>query len=153
MRTFKNYLLVLLVFIASGHASAQIFAPVKWSYSSVKDGDGIYTLLFTASIDPGWHIYSHVQPKKSVAERLAIKFTKGEGTHLEGNALEVGKLEKFSDESLGIYAYQYSDKLVVRQRVKLKNPASKQVSGVLRYQTCNDVRCLPAEDVDFVVKL
>jgi thiol:disulfide interchange protein DsbD len=153
MRIRLKHFFTLLFCLAAFNVSGQIFAPVKWSYSSVREGEGSYTLLFTANIDPGWHVYSHVQPKKAVAVPLTIKFNPGEGTQLQGKALELGRLEKYHDESLGISAYQYSDKLVVRQTVKLKNPASKQLTGVLTYQTCNEVRCLPAEDVEFVVKL
>lgn len=153
MRNNLKYLFIMLLCFATSTVFAQMFVPVKWSYRAVQEGENFYTLLFTAIIDPGWHVYSHIQPKDAVAVPLTIKFNRGEGTQLQGKALEVGKLEKYNDESIGISAYQYSDKLVVRQLIKLKDPASKQITGILSYQTCNDVRCLPAEDIEFIVKL
>src|SRR5688572_32888 len=138
MKDKFRYLFLLLLCLSAFEVEAQIFAPVKWSYSSVRKAEGLYMLLFTARIDPGWHVYSHIQPKKAVAVPLTIKFNTGEGTQLQGKALELGRLEKYHDESIDISAYQYSDKLVVRQTVKFKNPGAKQVTGVLSYQTCND---------------
>lgn len=130
----------------------QIYQPVKWTFSVNKISYDVFTLSFTANIQPGWHVYSHIQPKKAVATPLSIKFNSGSGIRLEGKALEIGNLEKYNDESTGIMAYQYSNKLTVRQIIQIKN-VKGTVAGTLTYQTCNDERCLPPEDIEFDIKL
>ena len=37
---------------------SQIFEPVKWAYSTEQVGDNEYELVFSATIEDGWHLYS-----------------------------------------------------------------------------------------------
>lgn len=106
-----------------------------------------------ASIQPGWHVYSKVQPRSAVAEPLKVVFNKNQKVALDGKTIELGKLEKTVDKSTKIAAHQYSNSLTVSQMVKLTKPGATTISGILTYQTCNDQRCLPSEDVEFSVPL
>jgi len=57
---------------------------------------------------------------------------------VDGKIKEEGKMEKFHDAKLGISANQYSSKVEFIQVVKLKANAKTKVSGIVRFQTCND---------------
>jgi hypothetical protein len=133
-------------------AKAQL-NPVSWSYSVQKLSDKKYELRITATIQSGWHLYSQVQPQDAVAEPTSFLFNKNPLLSLEGKIKEEGKLEKFHDAKLDISANQYSSKVDFVQEVKLKANAKTNVSGSLRFQTCNDEKCLPPKTVTFSVAL
>ena len=134
-------------------ASAQNLNPVNWSFTSKKISDNVYELQMTATIQEGWHLYSQKQPDDAVAQPPAFIFNKNPLVELDGKVKEVGKLEKYKDEKLGISANQYSDKVVFVQKVKLKGKAKTNVTGKLEYQTCNDEKCLPVKTVNLSISL
>ena len=127
--------------------------PVSWSYSVQKLSDKKYALRITATIQSGWHLYSQEQPKDAVAEPTSFAFNKNPLLSMEGKIKEEGKLEKFHDAKLDISANQYSSKVDFVQEVKLKANAKTNVSGSVRFQTCNDEKCLPPKTVTFSVAL
>ena len=51
---------LFLVFLLSGltQSFAQVLNPVKWESTSKQISDNEYDLIFTATIDDGWTIYS-----------------------------------------------------------------------------------------------
>lgn len=127
--------------------------PVNWSYTAKKVSDKTYELRITASIQSGWHLYSQAQPDDAIAEPTQVTFNKNPLLSLEGKLKEEGKLEKFHDAKLDVSANQYSTKVEFVQMVKLKAKAKTNVSGSVRFQTCNDEKCLPPKTVTFNVAL
>lgn len=107
----------------------------------------------TASIQSGWHLYSQAQPDDAIAEPTLVSFNKNPLLALEGKIKEEGKLEKFHDAKLDISANQYSTKVNFVQVVKLKAKAKTNVSGSVKFQTCNDEKCLPPKTVTFTIAL
>ncbi len=55
MRKFLFYIFLILF---GSSASAQVYDPVKWDFGYVKTGEKQYELIFTASIEEHWHMYS-----------------------------------------------------------------------------------------------
>ena len=55
---FKRTVLILLLTLFGFHANSQILDPVDWEISSKKIDDTSFELIFTASMDMGWAIYS-----------------------------------------------------------------------------------------------
>ena len=49
-------LVFLLIAFLSGFP--QVLEPVKWSFKSEMTGKNEVTLIFKASVDRGWHLYS-----------------------------------------------------------------------------------------------
>jgi len=48
----------------------------------------------------------------------------------------------------------YFEKTVTfQQKIKLKSAKTASIKGKLEYMTCNDMKCLPPEDLDFSVPL
>ena len=145
--------LVVILFGLYLKAPAQIYEPVKWNFKSIKLDDNTYNIYLKATIQPGWHVYSHIQPKDAIAQPLRIKFNRNPLAYSSGKAIELGKLEKYFDKETKVRANQYSNTLDVRQTVKVKGSHKTKFSGTLTYQTCNDERCLPPEDVEFEINL
>src|SRR5687768_12412714 len=147
----KKLLFVALGFLVAHGAMAQ--NPVSWTFTSKKTGDKEYELRMTATIQPGWHLYSQSQPEDAIAQPTTFNFNSNPLLNFEGKVKELGKLEKYKDEKLDISANQYSNKVDFVQRVKIKGKAKTNVTGKLEYQTCDDKKCLPPKTVNFSIAL
>jgi hypothetical protein len=147
----KKALLVALFFMIGVFAFAQ--NPVSWSFSSKKISDKMYEVILTASIQPGWHLYSQNQPEDAIAQPTSLTFNKNPLLVFDGKVKEVGKLEKYHDEKLDLSANQYSNKVQFIQVVTLKGKAKTAVTGELEFQTCDDVKCLPPKTIPFTIAL
>ncbi|HEY6506120.1 MAG TPA: protein-disulfide reductase DsbD domain-containing protein [Chitinophagaceae bacterium] len=144
------FFLLLTITAAAGFAQLN---PVSWTYTAKKIANQTYELHITASIQSGWHLYSQVQPDDAIAEPTLVTFNKNPLLTFDGKIREEGKLEKFHDATLDVSANQYSTKVNFVQVVKLKAKAKTKVSGNVRFQTCNDEKCLPPKTVTFSVAL
>jgi len=134
-------------------SNAQLLNPVSWKYAATKIADNTFEVRITANIEPGWHLYSQVQPDDAIAEPTTFSFSKNPLLSIEGKIKEDGKLEKFHDAKLDVSANQYSKQVEFVQVVKVKGSAKTSVSGNVRYQTCNDEKCLPPKTVNFSIAL
>jgi len=148
----KNIFFSVLVALITVAAKAQL-NPVSWTYSTKKIADKTYELHITATMQSGWHLYSQTQPEDAIAEPTKITFNKNPLLILDGKIKEEGKMEKFHDAKLDLSANQYSSKVEFVQTVKLKASAKTNVSGTVRFQTCNDEKCLPPKNVTFSIAL
>ncbi|MBL7743052.1 MAG: hypothetical protein JNN00_06195 [Chitinophagaceae bacterium] len=148
----KKAFLFLSVFAVVAAAQAQL-NPVSWTFSSKKINDKTYEVHIEATIQSGWHLYSQSQPEDAIAEPTLVAFNKNPLLTLDGKVKEEGKLEKFHDAKLEVSANQYSKTVKFVQVVKLKAKAKTNVSGSVRFQTCNDQRCLPPKTVTFNVAI
>jgi Disulphide bond corrector protein DsbC len=148
----KNIFFSVLVVLITVAAKAQL-NPVSWTYSAKKITDKTYELHITATMQSGWHLYSQTQPEDAIAEPTKITFNKNPLLILDGKIKEEGKMEKFHDAKLDLSANQYSSKVEFVQTIKLKASAKTNVSGTVRFQTCNDEKCLPPKNVTFSIAL
>ena len=70
---FLLYFLCFFIF-----ANAQIFDPIKWSFSTKDISESEKELVFTAKIDNGWHLYGLQLPEGGpIAPELNFTFIKG----------------------------------------------------------------------------
>lgn len=147
----KIVLLALIAFSASG-LQAQL-NPVTWSFSAVKTSDKQYEIRMVATIQQNWHLYSQVQPEDAIAIPTSFKFNANPLISLEGKIKEEGKMEKFTDKTLGVSANQYSNTVTFVQKVKLKAKAKTKLTGSVEFQTCDDHKCLPAKTIPISVEI
>ena len=147
----KKLAFVLALFMVGSIAFAQ--NPVSWAFTSKKISDQVYEIHMTATIQPGWHLYSQKQPEDAIAQPTSFVFTKSPLLSFDGNVKEIGKLETYRDDKLDISANQYSNKVNFIQTVKLKGKAKTAVTGKLEFQTCDDEKCLPPKTQNFTIAL
>ena len=147
----KKLLFLSLSFLLVHFAFAQ--SPVSWSFASKKVSDNVYEVRLTATMQPGWHLYSQSQPADAIAIPTSFNFNNNPLLTLDGKTKELGKLEKYKDPALGVTANQYSNKVDFVQLVTVKGKAKTNVTGKLEYQTCDDKKCLPPKTVNFSIAL
>jgi len=141
-------LLVLLVLMTTS-LNAQILEPVKWDFSTEKISDNEHNLIFTASIDKGWTVYSQFTSDDGPVPTELI-FENVESAELIGKASEKGHKKEGLDKLFDVNVIKFlaDENFVMTQKVKVSDD-SKPISGYLTFMTCNDKTCLPPSDVDF----
>lgn len=149
----KKLLFTLVGFLFIHLAQAQALNPVSWSFSSKKLSENVYEVQMVATIQQGWHLYSQTQPKDAIAEPTSFAFNKNPLIELDGKVKEMGSMEKYKDEKLGVAANQYSNKVIFVQKVKLRGKAKTNLTGKLEYQTCNNEKCLPPKTLNLAISL
>ncbi len=148
----KNLFLLLTGLIISGSINAQIFDPVKWNFESKSLGKDNFELVFTATLDETWSIYSQYLESQDGPIPTTFEFEKG-GYDLIGK-VEEDKLNRkeIQDPVFNMKVVKFYHKAIFRQKVKVKD-YTKPLKGYLNFMTCNNDRCLPPKDVDFSFSL
>ena len=148
----STFLLAAILFSAFS-IHAQMLNPVSWTFTAKKTADKTYEVHLTANIQSGWHIYSQTQPDDAIAIPTSVTINNNPLVKLDGKIKEVGKLEKYTDETVMATNHQYSNKVDFVQVVKLKSTAKTNVTGSVEFQTCDDKKCLPPKTVNFNIAL
>ena len=136
-----------LMGVVGNNACGQQLDPVKWKYSVRETSATEAELVFTATLDAGWHLYSQYT---SPDGPLAIEFTFEESKDYErvGKVLEPKPHEEM-DDIFQCIVKSFSGKVVFRQKVKRISDKDFTVKGTVSYQLCNDGSCIAPEDHDF----
>lgn len=142
----KLFAALLLTFVSVAALQAQIFDPVKWSYSVNRVSDSEAELVFTAKIESGWHLYSQKIDGDGPIP-TSFNFKELNGATLEGEVNE-GEGHKEFDPNFEMELKYFENETNFVQKVKVSSAASK-ILGELEFMVCNDERCLPPEYVDF----
>ncbi len=141
---------ITILFFANALFS-QILNPVKWSFESKKISDTEFDLISTAKLDRGWYIYT--QHLKGDDGPIPTKFTfkSTPQYQLVGNVPnEVSDHKKTGfDKIFEMNVTKFSEMVQFIQRVKLTG-ASASVQGSVEYGTCDDEKCLPPQDANFI---
>lgn len=143
----RSLFLALAALFAAFSLNGQIKNPVRWSTSWSKIGSQEFELVFTATIDPGWFVYSQFLEENGP---IPTSFHFNAGTHFQllGKAREEGKRKEGFDEIFGMNVVKFSGTVNFRQRVKVLNTAFP-VAGYLEYMTCDNEQCLPPTEEEF----
>ncbi len=147
----RSYLLAILYIAMPCFVTAQ--SPVQWNWSAQKVNDNEYEIKLTATMQPGWHLYSQQQPEEAIVVPTEILFNKNPLLELKDKIMEQGKLEKYRDKTLEVEAWQYSGKVEFVQRIKLKENVKTTLTGTVEFQVCTDEKCLPPKKLAFSVPI
>lgn len=149
----KRIITISFLLLFSNILFAQIQNPVAWTATSKKIADKTYEVHLTATINPGWHIYSQNTPDGGPIP-TSITFTKNPLVIVNGKAKEVGKMEQHIEPLFGnINVKQFSNKVDFVQLVKLKAPVKTSMNVAVEFMVCNDKQCLPPSTRKFSVAL
>ena len=146
MMRFGFFLLALLI---TNLSFSQIKQPVKWNMSQKQVNANEFDLIFTASMDSEWKIYSQFTADGGPIP-TTFEFDKGAHYAKVGTTKEEGKKKEGPDPLFDdIIVIKFIESPVVfTQRVKVTD-FDQAITGYLTFMTCNDESCLPPTDVDF----
>ena len=147
----KKLFFLMITFVISAGAYAQIETPVKWSYAAKKLNDKEAVVLIKATIEDGWHIYSQTV-KDGGPIKTSFTFTPSTEYTLVGTTNEPTPVTKY-EKSFSMNVSYFERSVIFQQKIKLKPGKNPVIKGQLEYMTCNDKKCLPPEDIDFSIPL
>lgn len=141
----------LLVYITSllisNSTFAQILNPAKWSWKAVSTGKGEYNLVFTATIDGKWHVYSQFLAEGGPVP-TSLLFTANKDVQLIGKASETGaRVHEGHDPVFDMELKYFEGSMTCVQKVKVLKDT--KLKGTLEFMLCDDSRCLPPDDLEF----
>lgn len=143
----KRFALLATALLATTLLWAQQLDPVKWTYSVKETSADEAELVFTADLDPGWHLYSqYTDPNGPLA--IEFTFAGSEDYKCVGKVAEPKPHEEM-DEIFQCVVKSFSNKVVFRQKIKRLSYKDFVVKGTVSYQLCNDGSCIAPEDHDF----
>lgn len=143
-----KYLTVLLCFIAyCNFTFAQNANPVRWTFRANKINDAEYNLVFTASIQNGWCIFSQYL-EEGGAWPTSLNFDLSPDYELIDLTQESGKKKEGYDPMFGVNIIKYEGRMTLSQKVRIKE-SLQEISGYIEFMSCNTEGCLPFTNVDF----
>lgn len=146
----KKWLIFGLLILQSA-LYAQIKNPVKWDMTYKQVSAQEFDLVFTATINSGWYVYSQFLEDGGPVP-TSLNFEAGSHYQLVGKAKESGHKKEGQDPIFEMYVVKFSKDFIVTQRVKVSDLA-KPIAGYLTFMTCDNEQCLPPTDVDFSFQL
>lgn len=120
--------------------------PVTWTFEARRVNAHEVVLLFTATLDPGWHIYSAYQ-KPGGPVKTSIVFTPSKDFSLQGKLREPKPLTRYST-AFDLPVSYFEGKVSFQQYVTIREKETL-VSGELEYMACNELKCLNPEKLPF----
>ncbi len=155
---FSTYLLGIFISLFSFSASAQfggdqtqnqVESHVKFDVDAEYEGDSIFKLLITATLDEGWKLPSQEEIPEDENGPLPTEFTfdvSEEDFELLGSTKEPEVEAKF-DPIFKVDLKNFKGEAVFEQRVKVLNPDAAFLMDIF-FMICDDEKCL-APDFDY----
>lgn len=146
-------LFLLLVFVASTLFAIAQEHKATFKLSTKKVSDCEYDLVFSATIDEGWHVYSVKKSAEDGPNPTSFMFNSSNDYELVGKVKE-SKTIKEHDKVFDVDVEYFVKTAVFTQRIKLKTDKKITIKGKSEYQACTESQCVfpPAEDFEFSVQ-
>ncbi|MEQ1588541.1 MAG: protein-disulfide reductase DsbD domain-containing protein [Cyclobacteriaceae bacterium] len=124
--------------------------PVEWYFRIEKSTPANATLVCTAVIQPGWHIYSQSMSSEGPLP-TSFDFEKSPDYLFEGPMIEKNKAYSFYDSLFNMEIKWLSKVALFARPLKLLNPQAI-IKGKVNYMACNHETCLPPQQQEFFIQ-
>ena len=142
MRFLLNIIITTLVSLS---ANAQMFDPVHFTSELRMRQHNEGDIIFSATIDGGWHVYSNNIPEGGPTPASFHKVTM-KGMETAGALRTATTPVKVFDEMFQMEVRYFEHKVTFIQPVRF-TAADYSVDCYLEYGACNDEMCLPPSEV------
>ena len=143
----KKSIFSILLLLFAVVVQAQIQEPVKFKSELKTLQAGEAEVVFTGTIDKGWHVYStDLGDGGPISATFNVEFISG--AELVGKLKPVGKEVAAFDKLFEMKVRYFENTAQFVQKLKLTGGEYK-VEGFLEYGACNDENCLPPTQVPF----
>ena len=143
----KKSIFSILLLLFAVVVQAQIQEPVKFKSELKTLQAGEAEVVFTGTIDKGWHVYStDLGDGGPISATFNVESISG--AELVGKLKPVGKEVAAFDKLFEMKVRYFENTAQFVQKLKLTGGEYK-VEGFLEYGACNDENCLPPTQVPF----
>ena len=146
----KRYLTTACLLLTTLAICAQMANPVHFSSSLKMLKGNEAEIVFTASIDAGWHVYSTDLGNDGPIS-ATFNVVKMDGAEAVGKLQPRGKETKQYDQIFGMDLRFFEHAATFAQRVRFTKP-DYDIDCYLEYGACNDESCLPPSEAPFKAK-
>ena len=147
MKPTQRILLTILLLATVLTMQAQMQDPVHFK-SELKTGKNAEAeIVFTATIDQGWHVYSTDLGQDGPIE-ATFNVVKMDGAEKVGKLTPKGNVIKKYDEMFGMELKYFEHQVTFVQKIRFTKP-KYDIDCYLEYGACNDQSCLPPTQVEF----
>ena len=143
----KKIFFLLFISILGISVMAQIHEPVKFSTELKIISDTEAEIIFTATIEDGWHVYSTNLPDDGPIS-TSITIEESIGAEADGELTFRGSELDVFDKTFELNLRYFKKSVAFVQKIKITEPTYK-ISGYLLYMACDDESCLPPTAVNF----
>ena len=124
---------------------AQMMDPVHFK-AELKTGNGAEAeIVFNATIDQGWHVYSTEIGEDGPIE-ATFNVVKMEGAELVGKLVPKGNVIKKMDKLFGMELKYFEGEATFVQKIRFTKP-EYDIDCYLEYGACSDASCMPPSEV------
>src|SRR5690606_32698618 len=134
------------VFTSSANQS-QIADPIEWDARMEKQNDSIYTLIFEAKLDKGWHLYSQDVDEDGPIP-TTFTFNNSPETYELIGQTEEPDVPAIYDDVFGMEIKFFKNGARFTQQIKVFDP-EVIIEAEVEYMVCDDEQCLPPDVVPF----
>lgn len=150
MKPIQRILLTILLLATVLTMQAQMQDPVHFK-SELKTGKNAEAeIVFTATIDQGWHVYSTDLGQDGPIE-ATFNVVKMDGAEKVGKLTPKGNVIKKYDEMFGMELKYFEHQVTFVQKIRFTKP-KYDIDCYLEYGACNDQSCLPPTQVELKAK-
>ena len=143
----KLFSILLLVFVTLA-VQAQIHQPVKWKIKLEDSKTAEKEIVFTATIEKGWHLYDMNLPEGGPVS-TSFTFETLQGAELIGQPVSNIKPTVVYDEQFAMDLRWFPGAVTFTQMVKILDPKKFKIEGEVEFMVCNDETCLPPDRESF----
>ncbi len=130
-----------MLFSASSLFAGPVDLHVKWSYTANKINDCEYELVFKATLDKGYHLYSQIEVPDGPLPTI-FTFDKSNDFELIGKTSEPKPIEKAEPVFDNHIIKFFENEALFRQRIKVKSKSIFTITGIIDGMVCNDGSCI-----------
>jgi thiol:disulfide interchange protein DsbD len=121
-------------------STTTVAPPVFWDFRALTQPGNEVIVEMTATMDPGWHIYSQRMKDKG-PQPTSIRYEPNDDATPLGGSAEIGKAVTFRDSIYDMDIIWYAGTVSFRQSFRLDVPQTT-IRGKIHYQLCNDLVCI-----------
>ena len=141
----KKTLLTWICLVIVLAVKAQMVDPVHFK-AELKTGNGAEAeIVFNATIDQGWHVYSTEIGEDGPIE-ATFNVVKMEGAELVGKLVPKGNVIKKMDKLFGMELKYFESEATFVQKIRFTKP-EYDIDCYLEYGACSDASCMPPSEV------
>ena len=145
--SLRNAALLLLLF-SFAVVNGQMMNPVHFkSEMKTTKGTSEGEIIFSATIDAGWHVYSTDLGEDGPIS-ASFNVVKMEGVETVGKLTPKGNVVKKYDEMFGMELKFFEKTATFVQKIRFTKP-EYVIDCYLEYGACNDQSCMPPTEVTF----
>ncbi|MCR5240187.1 MAG: thioredoxin family protein [Prevotella sp.] len=146
----RKLIVLFLVVFCQLTGIAQMVNPVHFSSELKELSDGTGEIVFSATIDAGWHVYSTDMGSDGPTS-ATFNPVKMDGVETVGKLLPRGKEIKQFDKLFEMELRFFEQRATFVQKVRFTKP-QYNIDCYLEYGACNDQSCLPPSTCELKVK-